>query len=208
MTHRPAFAFAISTLLGLAPALCDADSVVFGITPFAGYRFGGQFDDPMTGDNVDIEESATFGVAIDAEYRPDEAIQVFYSRQSTDVRDTTPSFDLDIEYFQVGGVAAFPLEGGTDWVPYAVGTVGAVRFSPGRGGVDDETRFAMTLGGGVQHNFTPRLALRLEGRGYFTFFDTNADVFCVSNGGATCLLRTSGSLFWQVEAQAGLTFRF
>lgn len=207
MTHRFAPVMAASTLLVLAPGFSRADGVVFEITPFAGYRFGGQFDNPATSDNVDIEESPTFGIAIDAVYRPDQAIQVFYSRQSTEVRDTTPRFDVDIEYFQVGGVATFPLEA-QDWVPYAVGTIGAVRFTPGRGGIDDETRFAMTFGGGVQYFFTPRLGLRLEGRGYFTFFDTDADVFCVSNGGATCLLRTSGNLFWQLEAQAGLTFRF
>lgn len=192
-------------LLGVAWSP-TARSVDFEITPFAGYRFGGQFEDRATAEDVDIEESASFGIAIDAEYSPGQAIQVFYSRQSSQMQDISPAIDMDVEYFHVGGVVIFPHE---ELLPYAVGTIGATRFSAGPGGVDDETRFSVSLGGGLKHFFTPRLGVRLEARGYFTFVDTDADVFCVSDQGvATCLLRTSGSAVWQIEAQAGVTFRF
>ncbi len=194
----------------LAVMLCTTGSVAqaveLDLTPWAGYRFGGQFAEPVGEDDVDVEESATFGVAFDVGYAPGQAIEVFYSRQSTDVEGAAP-FDLEIEYFQVGGMATF--ESDTPFEPFAVGTVGAARLTPGPGGVEDETRFAATLGGGIRYPLGERLALRFEIRGYFTFFDSDAALFCVSDEeGATCRVRAKSSVVWQAEAQAGVSFRF
>lgn len=187
--------------LGLGcPALAGAADVE--VSPLLGYRFGGQFHEETLDRDVDLKEAATFGLAVDVEYSPDKMVEVFYSRQSTSIEDT--SLDLDVEYFQVGGVAEFTQD---NYTPYAVGTVGATRFSPD-GGFDSETRFSLTFGGGVKWFFNERWAARVEGRAYFTIFDSDAEVFCVSSGGAACLFRVSGSVVWQIEALAGVTFRF
>lgn len=195
----------VAALLGaglLCPAIAGA--VDIEISPLVGYRFGGQFEEETTGEDVDVKEAAAFGLAVDVEYSPDQMIEVFYSRQSTSIEDTSPTIDIDVEYFQIGGVAEFTQD---NYTPYAVGTLGATRFSPD-GDFDSETRFSLTFGGGVKWFFNERWAARVEGRAYFTFFDSDADVFCVSSGGATCLFRVSGSLVWQIEALAGVTFRF
>ena len=52
------------------------------------------------------------------------------------------------------------------------------------------------------------IALKFEGRGFISIFDSNTDVFCVSNGGATCRFRVSGSVVWQLEAHAGVVICF
>lgn len=185
----------------------SADALDFEITPSLGYRAFGDFDEPVTAEKVDIEPAIAFALAFDVSYKPDEAWQIFYSRQSTEVTDVDPTIDLDVEYFQVGGVAEFPLEGDF-FIPYAVGTIGAARFTPS-GGLDDETRFAATLGGGWKYYFNDHMGLRFEVRGYLTFFDSESDIFCLSDEtGATCRLRTAGSVVWQLDAQAGFTYRF
>jgi hypothetical protein len=208
--RRPAAvpALLLGTLACLAASLpAAAAPFEFEITPSVGFRFFGEFEDVTTADSVDLDESAVFSLAFDIEYSPDEAWQLFYSRQSTEVSDVNPALDLDVEYLQIGGVAEFPLKGEM-FIPYAVGTIGAARFSPG-GSLDDETRFAFTLGGGWKYYFNDHFGLRFEGRGYVTVFDSDASVFCVSDqGSGSCLLRTSGSLVWQLEAQAGFTYRF
>lgn len=193
----------IGALIASAPA---AEALEFELMPALGYRFGGQFEDPAGAASVDVEESPSLALAFDVGYSPGQAIELFYSRQQTEVDDAGAGFDLDIEYFQVGGVATFATESAFE--PFAVGTVGAARFSPGRG-LEDETRFAATLGGGVRYPLGSNLALRFEARGYFAFFDSDAALFCVSDeAGAECRLRAKGSVTWQVEAQAGIAFRF
>jgi hypothetical protein len=184
----------------LIPAMAGA--VDIEVSPLLGYRFGGQFHEETTDSDVDLKESAAFSLAVDVEYAPDQMVEVFYSRQSTSIEDT--SFDVDVEYFQLGGVAEFTQE---HYTPFAVGTVGVTRFSPD-GDFDSETRFSLTMGGGVKWYFNEHWAARVEGRAYFTIFDSDAQVFCVSSGGATCLFRVSGSVVWQIEALAGVTFRF
>jgi len=207
-SERTLLVHLLGTLAGLAASLpVAAAPFAFEITPSVGFRLFGEFEDPATADSVDIDESAAFSLAFDIEFSADEAWQLFYSRQSTEVSDVNPALDLDVEYLQIGGVAEFPLEGNM-FIPYAVGTVGAARFSPG-GSLDDETKFAFTLGGGWKYYFNDHFGLRFEGRGYVSIFDSDSSVFCVSDQGAgTCLLRTSGSLVWQLEAQAGFTYRF
>jgi hypothetical protein len=192
--------------LALATLSTAAHALDFEITPFVGYRFGGQFEDPVTTDSADLEPGASFGLAFDVTYAPGQAIQVFYSRQSSEVTDIDPSIDVDVEYLQIGGVGTFP--SAYEFEPYLLGSIGAASFSPSGGG-DDETVFALSLGGGLKYYFNDRFGLRFEGRGYVSFFDTDGDLFCVSGPtGATCRLRAKGSAVWQIEAQAGFTFRF
>lgn len=181
-----------------------AGAVDVEISPAFGYRFGGEFTDQTTDQDVDVKEAATYGLAIDFEYAFDRMVEVYYSKQSTEIDDISPALDLDIEYFQIGGVSEYELD---DYTPYLLGTLGAARFSPG-GDLDSETRFAFTFGGGVKWFFNEHWAAKVEGRAFFTLFDTDTQVFCVSSGGATCLFRTSGSVIWQLEANAGVVFRF
>lgn len=199
---RCRLAAALISVGPICPAIAGAVDVE--ISPLLGYRFGGQFEEETTNKDVDVKEAAAFGLAVDVEYAADRMVEVFYSRQSTEIEDTNPSIDVDVEYFQIGGVAEFTQE---YYTPYAVGTLGATRFSPD-GDFDSETRFSVTMGGGVKWFFNEHWAAKVEGRAYFTIFDSEAQVFCVSSGGAVCLFRTSGNIVWQLEALAGVTFRF
>lgn len=194
-----------AALLGaglLAPVIAGAVDVE--ISPAAGFRFGGEFEEETTRQDVDLKEAASFGLAVDIEYAPDRMVEILYTRQSSEIEDIAPSLDIDVEYLHIGGVAEFTQ---TNYTPYAVGTIGATRFSPD-GGLDSETRVSLSMGGGVKWFVAENWAVKLEGRAYLTFFDSRAEVFCVSSGGATCLFRTTSSVVWQVEALAGVAFRF
>ena len=68
---------------------------------------------------------------------------------------------------------------------------------------------ATCAGGGVRLPFTDNLAATLGVRGYLTFVETDGQYFCASTGEqAGCLLKSSGSTFFQGEATLGLTLRF
>ena len=104
--------------VAILPAMAGA--VDFEVAPFVGYRFGGNFEDSITGQSVDAKESIAYGLAFDIEYSPDRMVEVYYSRQSTEFKDTSPSVDLDIEYYQVGGVAEYTQD---TYTPYLVGNL-------------------------------------------------------------------------------------
>ncbi len=93
-------------------------------------------------------------------------------------------------------------------MPWLSLTVGATRLDPSGGGYDSETEFSASLGGGVRLPVNDRISAALGVRGYVTLVDSDTAIFCVGSGDLNCLVKTSGSTFFQGEAFLGLNFRF
>ena len=184
-------------------------NLLYEITPFAGLRAGGDFELDTPSRKVDVDDSGSLALALN--YRIDEVSQyeLFYSRQATSVEPDPllGTVDVDIEYLQLGGTVA--MSDPHRFVPYLVGGLGATRFNADSAEADDETRFSISLGGGVRVPFSERFSVRVEGRGYLTLVDTDTAFFCRSDeGGALCRIRGSGSTFLQFELLAGAAFAF
>jgi opacity protein-like surface antigen len=113
--------------------------------------------------------------------------------------------DVQTDYYHFGGTLLFADE---KWmVPYLSLTAGATRFSADD--YDSETKFSMSLGGGLRLPFSDHVAATLGVRGYLTFVDSDTSFLCVSDSEESgCLVRSSGSTYFQAEAQLGLTLRF
>jgi opacity protein-like surface antigen len=182
---------------------------LFEITPFAGVRTGGRFklEDPDR--KLDLDDSGSFAAAFNLRIDDVSQYELFYSRQSTSLEEDPllGDVDVDIEYLHVGGTVSMQGEN-RRLIPYMVGGLGATRFSPDPSEAHDKTRFSLSLGGGLKVPFNDHFALRLEGRGYLTFVDTDTSFFCASDGGAICRIRGSGSTFVQFELLAGASFAF
>lgn len=209
---RPALAaFALLMLLAAVPS-ARAD-VRAEITPFVGYRMSGGFDveraDGTGTESVDVEDSSAWGVDVGIYARPDAFYEFLYSRQTTNLDSSDPAIagvDVTTEYFQFGGTAFFP---GEQWaVPYLSLTIGATRYSADQG-YDSDTKFSGSLGGGMRLPFNDNFAATLGVRGYLTLIESDTSIFCKSDSeDAGCLVRSSGSTFFQAEATLGLTVRF
>lgn len=198
--------------LGAAPATADesddasATSLKYSVTPFVGYRFGGKFGIADSNAHVDARDHVSYGVALDLAADEQTRYELFYSRQSTSLGAPSPS-DTVIEYLHLGGTLL--IGDSQRFQPYVIGTLGVTRFSPDSPIGRDRVYFSLSLGGGLQIPFTPHLALRLEARGFATFFNTNSTVFCRSDqAGGVCLIHGSGSAFLQGDALAGLSYTF
>jgi opacity protein-like surface antigen len=201
-------------VLCAAPAWAEAPR--FEITPFAGARVGGGFDagdlggTGTTDDSVDLGSGAGFGIDLGL-YRDDQSFyELLYSSQSAALDSSDPlldGVDLQIDYLQFGGTLFFPQQNDF-FVPYLSLTLGATFMQPD-GAFDSETKFSGSLGGGVRVPFNDHVALNLGVRGYLTFIESDTDLFCVSNAtDAGCLVRSSGSTFFQAEGSLGLSVRF
>lgn len=205
-------------LLLMMPAFAQAE-VKYGveITPFAGYRLGGEFEDDdddgnTTGADVDIDEASSVGLIVNWPSVANTEWEIYLGRQATSLETDalfaptdTPSADLDITYLQAGGTYWFDGERAR---PFIVATVGASRFEPDDSSFDSETFFAFGIGGGYKIAPTSRIGLRLEGRLFGSVLDSDEAVFCRSGGAVSgCLVSVSGSVVWQWEVTAGLVFR-
>lgn len=207
---------AVAVLAALLAAPCvEADEQPGNIelTPHAGYRFGGSFDD-AAGEELELDDGGAWGIAANFRAEANTQWEVYYGRQSTEFESGglftgIAVADVDVDYFHGGGT--YIVQGGSVR-PYVVMTLGVSRFAPdaaGAGDVDDETFFSASLGAGLRIAAGERMALRLEGRAFTTFVDSDSRLFCVSGGAQNlCLLEADGSTVTQWQVTAGLTLKF
>jgi opacity protein-like surface antigen len=179
----------------------------FEFTPFFGHMAGGEFEDPTDGSDRDLDAGTDFGLFADAATDWWRHYEMLYVHQSTKVDGFEP-FDLDVEYLQFGGMVSYPDAEYTHVIPYIGMTVGAARFSPDGAGLNDETKFAATLGGGLRIPITKTFGVRLDLRVYGTVLDSDSEIFCVSSGGATCRIKVKSDFFLQYAANLGVSIGF
>jgi hypothetical protein len=192
-----------------------ADGPRFEITPFGGYRMGGQFDTQGSSTeqsrSIDLDDGGSWGVDVGIYRDPSSFYEILYSTQTASLDSSDPEFDrVDVttNYIHFGGTLLFADE---SWVvPYFSFAVGATLFDAS-GGYDSDTKFSISAGTGLRLPFSDHFAATLGLRGFLTFVSSDSDLFCVSRpqeGESGCLLKTSGETYFQGEATAGLTLRF
>ena len=201
----------VACFCGMSVAVAQDGPFRAELTPFAGYRVGGEFKEEGGDRKFELNESNAYGIILNIREYSDAQWEVLYARQSTEVETQAPFADepvlgLDVEYLHFGGTY---LSGGSDTRAFVAGTIGLSRFDPQPPGASAESYFSASIGGGVQLRATKRLGFRLEGRVFTTLVDENSNIFCRSGAGANfCAIQVDGSLFTQWELRAGLVYRF
>lgn len=178
----------------------------FGISPFFGYRFGGEVEDAETDADYSFDDAPAYGLTLD--YAPlgsDMRLELLWSHQESGIDFGNDNgldlgeIDLTIDVFQFGGVVEF---GRGRWREYVSAHIGATHFSSDLG---DDTRFSFGFGAGGKFSLTKNLYLRADVRGFCTVVDAEGS-FIHANG--VTVARFSGSTLWQgqVSGGVGLTF--
>jgi opacity protein-like surface antigen len=177
------------------------------LSPFVGWRFGGDFDDADTDADYDIDDAASYGLIFSWTLDHQRQFEVLWSYQPTEIDSGgqfggEPVLDLDIHYLHIGGIYA---PGASKrWRPFVSGGVGLTHLDPDRSGLDTETDISLSVGVGLKAFFTEHVGVRLEARGYVTILDSDTRLFC--SGG--CDVRVEGSGFQQGEVFVGLIAAF
>ncbi len=181
----------------------------FEITPFAGYTWGGEFNDAVTNTKLEVKESNNYGLMLDINQDPQSQIELYFSNQSTQLHANqglftgNPLFNMDIQYYHIGGTYS-PSDPGKIR-GFLAGSLGATHMVPQGPNLDSVTKFSLSLGGGVKLYATDHIGFRLEGRWFGTLFDGSGAVFC-ANG--ACAVHVEGSMFSQFVANAGVIIAF
>lgn len=180
------------------------------ITPFVGYRFGGDFD--ATNENAEItakiklSEDTSYGFLFawdfDKKRQGELLVSHYTSRFSQTINSTASNNNLAITYAHLGGNV--PISDGL--VPLFVsGGLGLTHFSPEDTLLSDETRFSLNIGLATKIPVSENISLRFGGRVYATFFNSDSQIFCNEE---KCAISISSDLWVQSEVNAGITFSF
>ncbi len=183
------------------------------ITPFAGYRFGGNittdgdfFFDQLA--DFEVADGSSVGVILDFRLIDNLFLEFNLSRQDTKLREDfglldpgIDLLDLKVDYYHVGILY--------QWAPgqirpFVTASLGGTRFDPDARDLDSLTRFSVGLGGGVKFLFSDHVGLRFEGRGFGTLIEDGDEVYCDFGD----CYHSDGTYLWQGEVRAGLVLAF
>jgi hypothetical protein len=199
------------TVLLVAALGCFPVAQAVDIAPFVAQRFGGDIDIEDSGagttTRLELDDASSYGLIFDFDLDPQRQIEVYLSRQDTQLQASQPFqgyslFDLTVDYYHIGGLY-FPTEGGR-FRPFVSGTLGLTRMDPQGAGLSTENFFSLALGGGATFFPARNLGLRFDARAIYTATDTGGAIFC--SGG--CVVSVSSEGFWQMELGAAVVLRF
>ena len=176
----------------------------YEVTPFIGWRTSSSLEEVNTSASIDLDETSSFGIILSMKKDPDTNYDFLFSRQSTELKSSTSPSNtesLRIDYYQIGGTVFYDYD---KFHPFVSGGLGATHISPANGDLSSETKFSLSVAGGLKFPLSQNVGLRLEARGYGTVVSSGGTIMC--SGG--CVAQFKGSLFMQFEASAGLSIAF
>jgi len=178
------------------------------ISPLIGYRFGGDFDttNEKLHNKIELSEETSYGLLTAWSFdrkRQGELLISHYNTNFSHADDFSASnTDLGITYAHLGGNV--PVSEGLFPV-YITGGLGLTHLSPKDDDLSNETRFSVNVGVASKVSLSERVSLRLDGRLYGTFFNSDSAIFCDYD---TCAVYISSDIWFQSEVSAGITFHF
>lgn len=203
----------LSALLIAASSTALAADARIELTPMLGYRFNGEIVAENTNfltRDLEVEASAVYSLSMAVPLVNSLAFELFYGAQQTDLISDGGLFaddyvfgEIDVDYWHAG--LQWRWERG-DIQPYVGLGLGIAQLSLDAPGARDEDVFSTSFSGGVTFELTPRLGLRLDGRGFWANTDHNRHDFdeCDSD----CFEARYDDDLFQAQFSAGLRIQF
>ena len=200
---------AVSLLAGLG-GVAESHAGAWELTPFYGYRFGGDFNKIPNSEvtDIDIKSSDVYGLTLGYAFNDNFELEGIWSRQDSDVTlsfQSRPSetSGITVDYYHVGGLLLSGDNLDTKRAFFSF-SAGAVTFNPDL--ASSETYFSWSIGGGGKFYFNDVIGIRLQGRFFPTYINSSrSGSWCSIYG---CYSTYSSNWITQTEFTVGLIFRF
>jgi hypothetical protein len=176
------------------------------VTPFGGYRFGGDFFELITKQPVDLDGAPALGLVVNVPWSHHLQVEGLFTHQEADIIARPAPFApaipwrITVDHWMGGGLREFETGRAR---PFLTGMLGLTRYAADN---DSEMRFTVSAGGGVKLFPTSHVGFRLETRVFTTFVDAEGSAFACTPG--FCLFALDTNVVWQAEFTAGVVFRF
>lgn len=183
----------------------SSSSLATELSVMGGSRIGGDFEFEGGGE-VSLKDSESIAVALGFDVSNYQKVELFWSHQDSYVKTPIDGarFGLGVDYFHVGGSVDY---GKDKVIPYIAGGLGATYFSPEKSSFDSKYRFSISIGGGVKLMPVKNFGVRLEARGYGTWFPEETAFYCNSATGR-CLFYSEADVLWQMDLMGGVFVNF
>ena len=187
--------------------MSTAHAEEFAFTALTGFRTSDSLEDEISKETIDIDETSSFGFIMSMKRDRNSAYDLYFSRQETDLLPRTAGLPANnvgirLDYIHIGGTVDYEDD---KLYPFATGGLGVTRISATDQNLSTETKFSLSLGGGLKVPITENAGLRFEGRVLGTTTGGDSSILCV-NG--RCAAEFNGSFFLQFEASLGLSIAF
>lgn len=188
------------------PSLSDAQAIE--VTPFVGYRLGGDFFELVRGQTVGLDGARTVGAVVNVRFNNQGLFaEALFTHQET--RLTFPGellaprtdWRITVDHWHGGGLQELGTRQRVR--PFLTGLLGLTRYSAEG---TNEFRFTVSAGGGVKLMPVRHIGVRLDGRVFATFADIEGRSIACSP--AVCLVALDAHIVWQGEFSAGLVVAF
>jgi hypothetical protein len=207
----------------------------FEINAFGGLRFGGSFhdggyqDDSFLLEELDVKPGSQFGASLNVPLGAPTwngegyMFELLFNFQGSDLRFEPASmsavpdsiierFDVDGDKLILGGIDVMYIHGGviykfgsgSGWNPHVNLGLGATVFKATEGDLQ-ETKFSLSVGGGVTKMFNETFGGRFQSRVYFTSLPS--EEYWVDYYGRVWETREA-NLFFQGEISVGIVVAF
>jgi hypothetical protein len=178
------------------------------ITPFAEYVFSDDLIIEGTEQNVDVDDTAAFGVVVGWPSDTGGQGQVSLSYGSYDfssyANDTYTESSFDLLYAHFSGVAEYRQQNYSTTVSFGVG---ATFIDADQG--SSSTYPSLTAALGTRYSLSEQLSLVTELRVYGTFAEDDSTIFCSSNAsGSNCIAQFDGSFWVDGALRLGVAYKF
>lgn len=220
MSHAKIPAIVALALL-LVPGFAHAKR--FELTPYAGYRWGGDIRDANSIADValfDLEfqngvnAGVMFNVVTSVPYLQLEALwdHQFAALQAknNETGERIDIGDINIDNWHLGILyeisQVYEYTDEPPLRPFLGFTVGGSRFNPNDEDIGPEWRFSVAFMLGIKWFFAERLALRMQGRLLTTYFNSNNETFCDDAG--RCFTLADAAFMNQFGLTMGVLFSF
>ncbi len=193
------------SLLAVAPS-ASAEARGMTVTPFVGFRTGGNFEDAATERDLDIDDSEVAGLILGWDWDPGQ-FEVSYTHQSTELdpdSSTSPDldYDVDIANLMFAGKLHLHPDAGT----YLSFLLGLTEIDIDSSEFDSYIRPAIGLEGGIDHRFDETFGIRFGIRGIVSILGTDSKDLCDRSNNCPVLIDDSKLTQW--DFFTGLSFRF
>ncbi|GJM62228.1 outer membrane beta-barrel protein [Persicobacter diffluens] len=181
------------------------------ISPMVGYQLGGSID--FWEGKFKINDQVNYGLQLAYPIREGMAVELSYTRMDTDAEFRAyrggfedRSFDLAVQYIQLGAVRSFgqgPAE------PFVLLNAGAGWASPKVNDIDDEWRFSVMFGGGLKYWFNDQMALKFQARMMMPLYFAGGGIYGgIGTGGPSAGVSVgSTAIMVQGDFSLGLSIR-